>query len=108
MMVVTSRRKTSSFVDGVGAARASARTQHQPPIAYGGRVTIVTNTTRADVLAMWKERWNIELSNELESRFVTHPELSRIIGKNRDLVHTGVQRFQHLKDIADFVNGKNR
>ena len=105
---MTRERKTSPFVNGVGSARADRRAQRQPPIAYGGHVTVVTNTPRRDVLVMWKARWKINLTAEQESRFLTHPEMRRIIGKDKELVHAGIEQHQRLEDIANFVNGRRR
>ena len=71
-------------------------------------MTVVTNTPRNDVLDMWKARWKVDLTIEQESKFLTHPEMRRIIGKKKELVRAGINQHQRLEDIADFVNGKRQ
>lgn len=102
---MTNRRRTSSYAAGVGSARADNRRVRQPPIAYGGKVTIVL-TTRERVLQMWKARWKIDLSPEMESSFLKNRSMNHIIGNEPGRVKFAINKYQRLNEVADFLNGK--
>ncbi len=80
-------------------------TTRQQAVPYGGRVTTVVQTPPSEVLAMWTFRWG-QLTLDQQEAFLSHPQMPRIVGKNRMLIRRAISLHQRLSDIADFVNGK--
>jgi hypothetical protein len=77
----------------------------RPPIPDGGKVRTVVQTPPSEVLAMWTFRWG-QLTLDQQEAFLRHPQMSRIVGKNRTLIRRAISLHRRLSDIADFVNGK--